>query len=97
MPASFAARWVVSTLVLGAISGYTAYRKGYNYSWWFFACGCIGLLVAAFLPNTKGPHVPKEKKKKLRRLGNVIGICLTGLNVASCVIFYIRALGTIGK
>jgi hypothetical protein len=93
-PAMIAARWVVSLLVIGGISSFTAYRKGYKPSWWLFGCGCLGLLIVAFLPNTKTSYMTREQKTVLRKRGDLLGMCLTGLGVILNVVLLIKVFST---
>lgn len=82
-PAIIAAQWVVGLLICGGVGYYTAYRKGYTPAWWFLGGGgCLGLVILAFLPNTKDNFMAREKKLRLRKRGNLIGIIMMVLVIA---------------
>lgn len=81
----------MGTLIVGGITSYTAYRKGYSFWWWFFGAGCLGLLILAYLPNTKTNYMVREQKVRWRRIGNLTGIFLTVL-VACLYLFLAKKL-----
>ena len=54
-----------------------AARKGYAWYLWTIACGLIGLIVLAFLPNANKPDVSPEVNQSRRQTGNAIGAVLS--------------------
>jgi uncharacterized membrane protein YbhN (UPF0104 family) len=68
-------------LIIGVITGLLASRKGYLFIAWVLAGGLIGLIVLAFLPQTKEPSLAPEERARLVRRGNIIGTVLSVVEV----------------
>jgi MFS family permease len=64
-------------LLFGAISAYFAHKRGYQWLYWFLACGLIGMIVVILMPSAKKEGLSEEKKAKIIKRGNLVGIILT--------------------
>jgi len=59
-------------IVIGIITAFLASRKGYNFLLWVFCGAPFGLIILAFLPNTKTQQIEEKRQSAIKR-GNVIG------------------------
>jgi hypothetical protein len=62
--------WAAVAVGSGVLSGFVAERKGYSYAVWAlvgFLLGCIGLLIALFLPDIRGRGVVAGTVVRLTR------------------------------
>jgi hypothetical protein len=84
----FNARYIITLLMLGSLTGYFAYRKGYSFILWFLTCGAlVPLLLLLTLPKANQPDLSLIEQKKLRHEGDkyaifidiVLWICLVFL------------------
>lgn len=69
----------VLAIAILLITGALAARKGYNFFCWTLAGGILGLIVLAFLPNTK--LLDEEARQSKVKLGNGIGLGISAFLV----------------
>ena len=67
-------------LLVGVLSAWLAYRRGFSPWCWIFAAGIIGLVVVLFLPDANKQGSP-EAQDNARRTGNMTGLVLTIITI----------------
>lgn len=68
--------WIIVFIVVGALNGLLAWRKGYSFIIWFFAVGLIGLLIVCLLPYANEPHQSLSEQEELQKKGNMYGLII---------------------
>jgi putative effector of murein hydrolase LrgA (UPF0299 family) len=68
---------VALTVAVIAVTGYFAYRKGYNFVYWMFAAGPVAWVIIYFLPNLRKGEWLEQQIERKRLLGDTIGMALT--------------------
>jgi putative effector of murein hydrolase LrgA (UPF0299 family) len=69
-----------------AVTGYFAYRKGYNFVYWMFAGGPVGWVILYFLPNLRKGEWLEQQIERKRLLGDCIGMAVTFIVCLSRII-----------
>lgn len=64
--------WIL-LLIIAAISGWLAHKKGYNFWPWLLGGSLVSIFALLFLPSVD--NMAEDKKEKLISRGNTIGWC----------------------
>jgi accessory gene regulator protein AgrB len=85
----------IGLIIVMALMGFLAKKKGFNPWLWIFAAGFLGLIILLFMPSAIAEGIDEAVKEKRRKTGNKVGAIFTVISVilviGSIVLFVVVA------